>query len=95
MRRLRKTGSDLTLCRGPARLCQALAIDRTLNSLDLTREGRLFLERASPPLPDDRIGSSPRIGVAYAGAWAEKPLRFFVLGSRHLSGPARLNRAGG
>jgi DNA-3-methyladenine glycosylase len=86
------TSSSLNLCRGPARLCQALAIDKSLNAIDLTRDSRLWIERASPTLPDNRIGSSPRIGVDYAGHWAEKPLRFFILGSRHLSGPARLNR---
>jgi len=86
------TVSSLNLCRGPARLCQALTIDRSLNAIDLTRDSRLWIERAGPPLPDDRIGSSPRIGVAYAGHWAERPLRFFILGSRYLSGPARLNR---
>jgi DNA-3-methyladenine glycosylase len=83
-----------TLCRGPARLCQALAIDKSLNAIDLTRDSRLFIERASPPLPDERIAASPRIGVEYAGAWAEKPLRYFIGQSRFLSGRARLNRGG-
>jgi DNA-3-methyladenine glycosylase len=80
---------DLT--RGPARLCQAMAIDKSLNALDLTKDRRLFIERAAPTLPDDRIGASPRIGVDYAGSWAEQPLRFFMKGSRFLSGPSRLN----
>lgn len=83
--------STRDLCRGPARLCQALAIDRSLNAIDLTRDSRLFIERDSPGLPDDRIGVSPRIGVDYAGHWAGRPLRFFVRESRFLSGPARLN----
>jgi DNA-3-methyladenine glycosylase len=97
--RTRKSGPadsshDRDLCRGPARLCQALAIDRLLNAIDLTRDSRLFIERDSPGLPDERIAVSPRIGVDYAGHWAGRPLRFFIRGNRFLSGPARLNGAG-
>jgi DNA-3-methyladenine glycosylase len=90
--RMARPADPRNLCRGPARLCQALAIDQTLNAIDLTRDSRLFIERASPTLPDEEIGASPRIGVAYAGAWADRPLRFFIRKSPFLSGPPRLNR---
>lgn len=99
MRRLRSPGTqsgkgrhpDTDLCRGPARLCQALAIDRTLNAIDLTRDRRLFIEHGSQR-PDPRlIGASPRIGIDYAGDWVARPLRFYFRGSPFVSGPARLN----
>jgi DNA-3-methyladenine glycosylase len=86
------SAAHLNLCRGPARLCQAMDIDKGLNAIDLTRDSRLWIERAGPPLPDTGIGASPRIGVGYAGPWAGRPLRFFIAGSRYLSGPSRLNR---
>jgi DNA-3-methyladenine glycosylase len=74
------------LCSGPARLTQALAIDRALDGIDLRTDRRLFIERARRrALPDRRIVAGPRIGVAYAGNWADRPLRFTVRGSRHLS----------
>lgn len=67
------------LCRGPARLTQALAIDRALDGADLVEGGALFFERIrSRPLPPARIAATPRIGVDYAGAWARRPLRFVV-----------------
>jgi DNA-3-methyladenine glycosylase len=41
--------------------------------VDLAR-GALFVARAQVP---PRIATGPRIGVAYAGAWADRPLRFW------------------
>ncbi|MDY7110343.1 MAG: DNA-3-methyladenine glycosylase [Planctomycetota bacterium] len=74
------------LCSGPARLTQALAIDRRLDGADLRTDPRLFIERVRRrALPASRILASPRIGVDYAGLWARRPLRFTVRGSRHLS----------
>jgi DNA-3-methyladenine glycosylase len=71
---------------GPGRLCRTLGIDRTHNTLDLTAEahGPLRLERRLGP-PVTEVATSPRIGVDYAGAWAARPWRFFVPGSRSLS----------
>jgi DNA-3-methyladenine glycosylase len=68
---------------GPGRLARALAIDRTLNAADLTKKGALYMAAR-----DDEIGKisrGPRIGVDYAGAWAHKPLRFWVAASKHVS----------
>ena len=71
--------SAADLCRGPARLTQALAIDRALDGADLVEGGALFIERIrSRPLPPAQIAATPRIGVDYAGAWARRPLRFVV-----------------
>ncbi|CAG0973675.1 Putative 3-methyladenine DNA glycosylase [Anaerolineae bacterium] len=93
MRALRGGVRDLDLCRGPARLCQALAIDRTLNTADLTNSLHLWIESGQRPT---RIAQTPRIGVAYAGAWARRRLRFIESGSPFVSGtkgtPAGLSR---
>jgi DNA-3-methyladenine glycosylase len=68
---------------GPGRLCRALGVDRGHDGLDLCAPGAsLFVEeRDAPPL----VGSSPRIGVAYAGEWAARPWRFFIPGTPHVS----------
>jgi DNA-3-methyladenine glycosylase len=76
---------------GPGLLCRALGIDRRLNGADLCAD-TLWLERPAAPRPV-RIARSPRIGVEYAGVWAEKPWRFFDASSPFVSGPARLRRA--
>jgi DNA-3-methyladenine glycosylase len=76
------------LCSGPARLTQALAIDRALDGADLRTGASLWIEAArSRALPDRRVGVSPRIGVEYAGDWAKRPLRFFVRGDPNVSRP--------
>lgn len=73
---------------GPARLCEALAIDRTLNAENLSRSERLFVE-ASPRIPSRRVVRAPRVGIAYAGEWAAAPLRFLLAGSPFVSRAAR------
>lgn len=65
------------LCAGPARLCRALAIDLSLNGIDLTTDPRLFLESAVP-IPAGGITTAPRIGVGYAKEWADLPYRYLV-----------------
>ncbi|HSC89040.1 MAG TPA: DNA-3-methyladenine glycosylase [Polyangiaceae bacterium] len=78
---------------GPGLLCKALGLDRSYSGLDLTR-GALWIERprnhTSP-----RIQRAPRIGVDYAGAWAQKPWRFFDADSAWVStvSPAARRRA--
>ncbi|MHC4994358.1 MAG: DNA-3-methyladenine glycosylase [Planctomycetota bacterium] len=72
------------LASGPAKLCQALAIDRQLDGLDLTTDTRLWIEKA-PPVSHNNIATSARIGVQYAGDWADKPLRFFIRDNPHVS----------
>jgi DNA-3-methyladenine glycosylase len=61
---------------GPGLLCRALRIDRDLNGADL-RGQVLWLEPPPPGTPVARIGRATRVGVAYAGEWAQRPWRFF------------------
>ncbi len=62
---------------GPGRLTKGLGIDRSFDGRAAARPTGLWLE-AGEPLPPRRIRRTPRIGVGYAGEWAEKPLRFLV-----------------
>jgi len=82
-----KAGRATDLCSGPGRVCQALSIDLSLNGTDLRTSGELFIEQArSRAISAKLIGRSPRIGVGYAGDWAQRPLRFFIRGNPHVSG---------
>jgi DNA-3-methyladenine glycosylase len=81
------------LCRGPGALCQALGIDRTRNAADLVAGPLRLL--AGSPLPPRRIARSSRIGVAYAGADALRPWRFFAIGAQAVSGTRRPARPAG
>jgi len=78
------------LCSGPAKLTQALAIDRKLDGVDLVESSALCIVRGARSTP--RIGESPRIGVANAREWAGKPLRFFIEGNPHVSGQKNRGR---
>lgn len=62
---------------GPAKLCQALAIDGSLNEVDLTNpSGGLWIE-PGVPLPPEWIVTGPRIGIDYAGEpWVSMPWRY-------------------
>jgi DNA-3-methyladenine glycosylase len=75
---------DRDLCSGPAKLTQSLAIDRSLDGVDLVVDGRLFIERGRV-IAADRIVAATRIGVAYAGEWARRPLRFLIAANPHVS----------
>ncbi len=85
MQQRRRTMQLTDLCRGPARLCEALAIERRLDGWNLTRGERLWF--SEDPTPDSSpliVACSPRIGVTSAH---DLPLRFFVAGSPFVSGP--------
>ena len=79
---------------GPGLLCRALHIDRRLNGADL-RGDVLWIERPPAGTPPARIARSTRIGVDYAGDWAQRPWRFFDHSSPFVSSaPARARTRG-
>lgn len=92
MEKRRATNRLLDLARGPARLCEALAIDRQLDGWDLARGERLWLTRdPAPERAVRRVLVSPRIGVTSAH---DLPLRFYWADSPYVSGTRRANAAG-
>jgi len=73
----------LELARGPARLCQALDIDKRLDGWDLTLGKELWISEAAPQSTPEPIVSSSRIGISSA---TELMLRFFYEGNAFVSG---------
>jgi DNA-3-methyladenine glycosylase len=64
---------DPAIGRGPGKVTRALALDRRHDRKDLAR-GDLFVAAALVP---PRVAHGPRVGIAYAGAWVDKPFRFW------------------
>jgi DNA-3-methyladenine glycosylase len=77
--------TDRELTSGPARLTQALAIDKTFSGADLAMGEQLWLE-AGESVPDGQIERGPRIGISYA---TDKdrlaPWRFWVRDNPYIS----------
>ncbi len=74
---------DPAIGRGPGKLTVALGLDRRHDRRDLGR-GALFIAPAHTP---PAVATGPRIGVAYAGAWAAVPRRHWWAGHPSVSGP--------
>ena len=74
------------LARGPGRLTEALRVDRSLDGLDLCRDGPLWLGRGD--FEPGKIGLSTRIGISRE---ANRLLRFYLRESPFVSGPRSLN----
>ncbi len=70
---------------GPGRICRFLAIDRTLNRVDLTEGDVLWVEDRGERAAPSVITVGRRIGVDYAGVWAKKPWRFRLARSKKLN----------
>jgi len=78
------------LARGPGNLCRAMGIDRQRNGADLLAGPLRLL--AGRRLSADRIAATTRVGVAYAGAHAQRPWRLFDRSSAAVSSLPRSTR---
>ncbi len=76
---------DRELTSGPARLTQALAIDKALDGADLVEGDQLWLEPGGS-LPDEAVQRGPRIGINSAAEKDRLALwRFWVRDNPYLS----------
>jgi DNA-3-methyladenine glycosylase len=73
---------DTRLASGPGNVGRALGIDRGLNGADLLA-GPVRIEPNSRR--HGRVSRGPRVGVAYSGPWAARPLRFWFTDDPHVS----------
>ena len=70
--------------RGPGRLCKAMGINLQHYGADLC-ESTLFVAQSPDTDQPFDIVARPRIGVDYAGEWADKLLRFYIAGNPFIS----------
>jgi DNA-3-methyladenine glycosylase len=71
------------LARGPALLCEALGIDRSLDGADVCVPGSPLRALAAPePVPPAGISSGPRVGISQA---ADVAWRFWITGDPAVS----------
>ncbi|RGC66043.1 3-methyladenine DNA glycosylase [Micromonospora sp. MW-13] len=73
---------DVDLARGPARLCAALGIDKTVYGCHLLDDGPARLRPAAVPVPGAAIAAGPRVGVTGAH---DVPWRFWIAGDPTVS----------
>ena len=76
----RGAASERDLARGPARLCEALGIDRALDGADLTGGGPIDLD--VPEVAVGPVATGPRVGLRRA---ADRPWRFWIEGEPTVS----------
>ena len=70
-----------------AAACEAMAIDRSLDGLDLVAGETLWIEGrrggGTPP-----VRTAARVGIGDKGVWTRRRLRWLVRGHPHVSVPA-------
>lgn len=72
---------------GPGKLTKALHIGQELHRADLAGPRLIFAPDRE--IADEAVEATPRIGVDYAGEWAEKPWRLTIRGNPHVSRRSR------
>lgn len=85
---LQRTGKkvgDASLTRGPGNVGKAFGFHRSQTGLSLQSD-QLYIADDGYILLPDAVGVSARIGVAYAGADALLPYRFYIKGNPYVSG---------
>lgn len=83
LHRLKGKAEDRQLTNGPGKLCQALAIDGTLNNSDLAGDS-IFIAAVPPnlQLPPFEVVETTRIGITRG---VDFPWRYYVKGNRFVS----------
>lgn len=78
-----QTGAALT--NGPAKLCRALAVDRSLSGHNLHRQPLRLIIKS--PLLQAGIVQATRIGISRA---QDVPWRFYIRGNKYVSSPLKI-----
>lgn len=73
----------VNLTNGPSKLCMAMGISKLQNKLDVTTPP-LYIKDA-PPISEEKIVETTRVGVDYSGEWKNKPWRFYIEGNNYVS----------
>jgi DNA-3-methyladenine glycosylase len=79
MRRRRGSRPDNILADGPAKLCQAFALDGAHNQLDLCDPASMLTIVPGRGVPDEAVTAGPRVGLySVPEPWVSKPWRLLV-----------------
>ena len=79
MRERRQGRADIELTDGPAKLCQALAIDKAFNEVDLCKRDRKLWFESAVKVPSNIVTRGPRVGLNNVpDPWLSKPWRYQV-----------------
>ncbi len=81
MKKFRRMKDEINLTNGPAKLCQALKIDKNLNGIDLKTSAEIFIAEGEK-IKDIDIITSTRIGIKKS---IELPLRFYIRKNKFVS----------
>jgi DNA-3-methyladenine glycosylase len=83
LRRGKHLKNGATAIVGPGALSQALGLHTRLSGQNmLLSDSPVWIEDA-PSVPDENILAGKRIGIDYAGAWAEVPWRFQAISAEN------------
>jgi DNA-3-methyladenine glycosylase len=72
---------EARLASGPGNVARAFGIDRSMDGVDLLAGPVAIVDGERP----GHISRRARVGVGYAGAWANRPYRFVVTDDPHVS----------
>ncbi len=72
------------LLNGPAKLCRALKIDKSLNGEDIIKSNRIYITQGEI-IDKKNISATPRINIPYAEESREWLCRFIIKDSKFLS----------
>lgn len=81
MKRLRPDVAEQQLTNGPGKLTKALGVDKSLNEVDLTKKGPLYVSKGAEG-PEFTIVRSPRIGITLG---VERLWRFYIKSNQYVS----------
>ncbi len=83
------TGDPVNLTNGPGKICQALAIDRSLNKVDITKNNSpIYFESSNLEQLGRKVLKSSRIGIS---AGKDKLWRFYDSSSPYVSHRGKIN----
>ncbi len=87
MQKRRGVANPALLTSGPARLCQAMGIDRRMDKADMCAPDAVLFVEAGTPVPDEQVATGPRVGVQGDLRPRTVPWRFYVQGHPCVSRP--------
>lgn len=87
MQERRGVADPVLLTSGPARLCQAMGIDRRMDKADICAPNAVLFVEAGTPVYDEQVATGPRVGVQGDLRARTVPWRFYVRGHPCVSRP--------